>query len=243
MKSILLRAALCAAVSFSVAAQWNTAQGEMAESALKVAPRIAAVRRPISIRNLESAARLRRHLVSHRWSDIDAAKLQLAPKTICFHRNGTVKTELAEEIRYWGALDGSSVSLRTLLCPSQPGITLAFNEDHTSFQYVMPDQTVAVYGAELDAITLSYPSDGGPTTLEQALLSYLWSWNDVAGDSDKCVRFDMDKTLHVAGRTYFWNATGPRTVHVELDNGVQTDLLFDTTFSIFTDGNEIGGSR
>jgi hypothetical protein len=79
--------------------------------------------------------------------------------------------------------------------------------------------------------------------LEQALLSYQWNWNDVSGQSDPSVHFQKNKSFHVAGKTSFWNVTGPRTVHVEFENGDQTDLLFDTTFSDYTDGNRISGFR
>jgi hypothetical protein len=220
------------------------------------APRIAVLRRPISIRNLEFVAHLRRELFSHRWSFVYAASLKHAPKSIRFLQNGTVETELKGEKWYWEAMDGRRVSLRTLADASQPGITLDFNEGYTGFQYTLPNQTVAVQGAELNAIAegpaLANSTDSGPTTtstdsapktLEQALLTYQWNWNDISGKSDASVRFDKNRSFRVAGRTSFWNVTGPRTVHVEFENGDQTDLLFDTTFSDYTDGNQISGFR
>jgi hypothetical protein len=223
-------------------APWKTAAVAPA-----VAHRIAAARRPISIQNLQLVARLRHNLFAHHWSYVYAANLKHAPKSIRFLPNGTVLTDLAGEIWYWEALDGRRVSLRAFEDAGQPGITLEFNDDYTNFQYALPDQTAAVQGAASDDVAdgpaPSNSADGEPTTLEQALLSYPWNWNNVSGKSDKAVRFDKDKTFQVAGRTSFWNVTGPRTVHVEFENGEQTDLLFDTTFSIYTDGNQISGSR
>jgi hypothetical protein len=220
------------------------------------APRIAIPRQPIALRNLEFVARMRRELFSHRWSFVYAANLKHAPKSIRFLQNGTVETDMKGERWYWEALDGRRVSLRTLADASQPGIVLDFNEGYTGFQYSLPDQTVAVQGAELNTIaegpTLSNSTDdrtltkstaNGPETLEQALLSYQWNWNDVSGKSDPSVRFAKNKSFRVAGRTSFWNVTGPRTVHVEFENGEQTDLLFNTTFSDYTDGNQISGFR
>ena len=74
-------------------------------------------------------------------------------------------------------------------------------------------------------------------------MTYPWNWNDAAGNSESGVRFKKNKSFRIAGRTSFWNVTGPRTVHVEFENGDQTDLLFDTTFSVYTDGNQISGTR
>jgi hypothetical protein len=211
------------------------------------AARISVGRSPIAIRSLEFVAHLRRELFSHRWSYVYAPSLNHAPKSIRFLQNGTVETEVKGERWYWQALDERRVSLRSLADANQPGITLEFNEGYTNFQYVLPNQTVAVKGEELNPIAegsaASSSADGGPKTLEQALLSYQWNWNDVAGQSDAGVRFDKNKTFRVGGRTSFWNVTGPRTVHVEFENGEQTDLLFDTTFSDYTDGNRISGFR
>jgi hypothetical protein len=211
------------------------------------AARVGAVRRPISIRSLELVAHLRRELFSHRWSYVYATSLNHAPKSIRFLQNGTVETELKGEKWYWQALDERRVSLRSLADVNQPGITLEFNEGYTNYQYVLPNKTVAVQGAELNAIAEgpvdSSSAVGGPKTLEQALLSYQWNWNDASGNSDAGVRFDKNKSFRIGGRTSFWNVTGPRTVHVEFENGDQTDLLFDTTFSDYTDGNRISGFR
>ena len=314
LKPVLLRAALCAIVSISVAAQCNVAHGEIVPPprrgvaprriapkpapapkpmavarrrvpppppptakippnvapriAPNVAPKIAPIVaskfaskvavgwRPIPIRNLEFVAHLRRELYLHRWSFIYAANLKHAPKRIRFLQNGTVETDLKGERWYWQVLDGRRVLLRTLADVNQPGITLEFNEGYTGFQYLLPDQSVAVQGAELDTIaqgpTLASSPDGGPITestdsgpktLEEALLAYPWNWNDVSGNSDAAVHFAKNKSFRVGSRTSFWNVTGPRTVHVEFENGDQTDLLFDTTFSDYTDGNKISGFR
>jgi hypothetical protein len=214
-------------------------------------PKLAVGWRPVSIRNLEYVAHLRRELFSHRWSYTYAPGLKHAPKSIRFLQNGTVETELKGERWYWQVVDGRRISLRTLADASQPGIFLDFNEGYTGFSYTLPDKSVAVQGAELNAIaegpaasnaTADAP-DSGPKTLEEALLSYQWNWNDVSGKADPAVRFQKNKSFHVAGKTSFWNVTGPRTVHVEFENGDQTDLLFDTTFSDYTDGNRISGFR
>ena len=225
----------------------KVAPGVAPRIAPNVAPRIAGVRRPVFIRNLEYVAHLRHELFSHRWSFVYAGNLNHAPKSIRFLQDGTVETDLKGEKWYWEAMDGRRVSLRALADPSQPGITLEFNEGYTNFQYALPNQTVAVQGAELNAIAEgpapASSTDSAPTTLEQALLNYHWNWTDATGKSEAGVRFDRNKSFQVAGRTSFWNVTGPRTVHVEFANGNQTDLLFDTTFSVYTDGNQISGAR
>ena len=115
-------------------------------------PKIAGFRRPIAIRNLEFVARLRHELFTHRWSFAYAASLKHAPKSIRFLQNGTVETEIKGERWYWEAMDGRRVSLRTLAAESQPAITLEFDEGYTNFRYVLPDQTVAVQGAPVEAI-------------------------------------------------------------------------------------------
>jgi hypothetical protein len=222
-------------------------EGRKAEVRKIEGARVAAMRHPISIRNLEFVAHLRRELFAHHWSFVYAAGLKHAPKNIRFLQDGTVATELKGEKWYWEPVDGRRVSLRTLADPNQPAITLEFNEGYTNFQYVLPNQTVAVQGAPLDAIAeapaASSSAEGAPKTLEDALLTYQWNWNDVSGTSDAAVRFDKNKSFRISGRTSFWNVTGPRTVHVEFENGDQTDLLFDTTFSDYTDGNRISGFR
>jgi hypothetical protein len=223
------------------------AEAVRAEAARAEAGKIHGMRRAIPLRDLERVARLRRELFSHRWSYVYAAGLKHAPKSIRFFQNGTVETELKGERWYWEALDGRRVSLRTLADASQPGIVLEFNEGYTGYQYALPNQTVAVQGAPLEAIAegpdASTSAGSEPTSLEQALVDYPWTWNDATGKPEAVVRFDKNKSFHVGDRTSFWNVTGPRTVHVEFGDGAQTDLLFDTNLSIYTDGDQISGSR
>jgi hypothetical protein len=215
-------------------------------------PKAAIGWKPISIRNLEIVAHLRRELFSHRWSYVYAPGLKHAPKSIRFLENGMVETELKGERWYWQPLDGRRISLRTVADASQPGIVLDFNEGYSGYSYTLPDKSVAVQGSELDTIaegpaaanvTADAVAASAPKSLEEALLSYQWNWNDVSGKADPAVRFEKNKSFHVAGKTSFWNVTGPRTVHVEFENGDQTDLLFDTSFSDYTDGNRISGFR
>jgi len=221
------------------------------EAARIEAARIAGLRRAISIRDLEFVAHLRRQLFSHHWSFVYAANLKHAPKSIRFLQNGTVETELKGELWHWRMLDGRRVALSTVADESQPAITLEFDEGYTNFRYVLADESVAVQGATLDTIAegpgnpeaSAAASESPSKTLEEALLSYPWNWNDASGKSVAGVRFARNKSFRVAGRTSFWNVTGPRTVHVQFENGDQTDLLFDTTFSVYTDGNQISGSR
>jgi hypothetical protein len=175
----------------AVAARVEARTGE--RIAPHMAPKVAVGWRPVSIRNLEFVAHLRRELYSHRWSFVYAPSLKTAPKSVRFLQNGTVETGLKGERWYWQALDGRRVTLRTLADASQPGIVLDFNEGYTGFTYTLPDQTVAVQGAELNAIaegpapsnSTASSTDSAPGTLEQALLSYQWNWNDVSGQSDQ----------------------------------------------------------
>ena len=225
-----------------------------ADAARIEAARIAGLRRAIAIRDLEFVAHLRRQLFSHHWSFVYAANLKHAPKSIRFLQNGTVETELKGELWHWRMLDGRRVALSTVADESQPAITLEFDEGYTNFRYALADQSVAVQGATLDTIADGPDNSDNPgasvaasespsKTLEEALLTYPWNWNDASGKSVAGVRFARNKSFRVAGRTSFWNVTGPRTVHVQFENGDQTDLLFDTTFSVYTDGNQISGSR
>jgi len=210
------------------------------------APRVANLRRPVPFRHPELVARLRHELFSHRWSFVYAEGLKHAPKSLRFRLDGTVETEIKGEKWYWVALDERRVSLRTLADESQPGITLEFNEGYTGFQYVLPDKTIAVQGTSLNAIAegpeLSRSAPSEPSNLEEALLNYPWKWHE-PGKSYGNVRFEKNKSLHVAGRTFFWNVTGPQTLHLQFENGDQKNLLFDQTFSTYSDGDQISGSR
>ena len=76
----------------------------------------------------------------------------MSRQAIRFLQNGTVETELKGENWYWLAMDGRRISLRSMADANQPGITLEFNEGFTGFQYALPDQTIAVQGAPIDAV-------------------------------------------------------------------------------------------
>ena len=191
-------------------------------------------------------ARLRHELFHHRWSFAYAEGLKHAPKSIRFRQDGTVETEMKGEKWYWEALDGRRVSLRTLADARQPGITLEFNEGYTGFQYALPDNTRAVQGAPLEEIAdgpeMSDSAPGGPGKLDAALLNYPWRWVD-GGKSYTNVRFEKDKSFQVEDQTSTWKVTGPQTLHVRFENGDETELLFDKTFSVYSDGDQISGSR
>jgi hypothetical protein len=297
VKSALLKAALCGAVSLSAVsalAPWNIARGleeephrgappkpihqkpapkpldhpkalehpKVAEkreapekrevagkeriapkARIHESPRMIGQRRIRAIRKLELVARLRHELFTHRWGFAYAEGLKHAPKSIRFLANGTVETEIKGERWYWEAMDERRVSLRTLADVRQPGIILEFNEGYTGFQYALPDKTIAVQGTPLEAIAEGPDSaPGGPASLEAALLNYPWRWVD-GGKSYTNVHFEQNKSFHVADQTSFWNVTGPQTLHVQFENGDQRDLQFDKAFSVYSDGDQISGSR
>jgi hypothetical protein len=86
-----------------------------------------------------------------------------------------------------------------------------------------------------------------PPDLAKALVSYVWSWNVVAGKKNKTrkseLHFLKDGTATIREGTLHWKMDGQRTVRLENDNGKTAVINFDETFSSFTGAGFDGPSR